>query len=225
MQTAYALLKALAKLLLKRGVRESYGQFGEDAFIQSLVKHITNGVYVDVGAYHPTLYSNTYGLYTKGWRGVAIDPNHAMRPLFRVLRPHDTFVCAAIGEGGSGQYYRFNDGAYNTFDEAEAIKRKGLRWLKFLGASPVAFKPLAEILTEQKITHIDFLNIDVEGRDLQVLESHNWSIQPTVIAIEDDSFNPSQPTASPVYNFLSGKGYILAGFCGLTLVWKLGKNV
>ena len=85
------------------------------------------------------------------------------------------------------------------------------------GASDIA-KPLIRC---NILTHIDFMNIDVEGRDLAVLESHDWSVSPTIIAIEDEHFNPDKPTISETYNFLASKGYTLVGLAGLTLIWKL----
>jgi hypothetical protein len=113
-------LKTVIKTFLGRGVQSSYGQYGEDAMIQAGFRSKNNGVYVDVGAYHPVLYSNTYALYKKGWRGIVIDPNPKMKELFASLRPRDTYVSAAIGEEGSATYYSFNDGAYNTLDDALA---------------------------------------------------------------------------------------------------------
>ncbi len=223
MHTLKEYIKTRLKLLLGRGVRRSYGQFGEDALVQSLVKHIKNGVYVDVGAYHPTLYSNTYALYRLGWKGVAVDPNAQMGILFSLVRPRDTFVCAAIGAGGVGTYYSFSDGAYNTFDAAEAEVRKGLRWLKFLGQREVPLRALADICHEQKISKIDFMNVGVEGRDVEALQSHDWSVPPTVIAVEAEGFDAASPTTTPVYNLLASKGYKLVGLCGLTLVFRLGK--
>ena len=219
MGTSLEYIKTLLKLALGRGVRKSYGQFGEDAVVQSLLKNIKSGTYIDVGAYHPTLYSNTYALYKKGWSGVMIDPNAAMGPLFALIRGRDTFVCAAIGQSGSGTYYAFSDGAYNTFDADEARERGKLRWLKLIGQWEVPFKPLSDIVREEKVTKIDFLNIDVEGRDLEVLRSYDWSIKPQAIAIEDEHFDPADAAASPVFAFLRDKGYTLAGLAGLTCVY------
>ena len=72
--------KTLLKLVLGRGTFRSYSQFGEDALVNSLFRNKKYGIYVDVGAYHPILYSNTYALYRRGWRGFAIDPNPSLPP-------------------------------------------------------------------------------------------------------------------------------------------------
>ena len=212
-------LKAVAKLILGKGVRKSYGQFGEDAIIQAVLKK-ENGFYVDVGAYHPTLYSNTYALYRRGWHGLTIDPNKDMIQLHTKLRPRDTTVTAGVGENGTGTYYRYSDGAFNTFSKSDAEERMNNTYLTLLGKDEVQSRPLRDVLDEQKITEIDFLNIDVEGKDFEVLATHNWSIPTKVIAVEDDAFDITNPTQSKTYAFLTEKGYELIGFAGVTLIWR-----
>jgi FkbM family methyltransferase len=215
----FSYLKAVTKLVLGRGVRKSYGQFGEDAVIQALLKK-QKGTYVDVGAYHPTLYSNTYALYKRGWRGLTIDPNKNMTRLHTLLRPRDTSITAAIGEIGTGTYYRYSDGAFNTFSTSDAEERKKNSYLKLLGTDEVSFRPLRDILGENKIKQIDFLNIDVEGKDFEVLQTHDWSIPTHVIAVEDDTFDIRNPAQSKTYTFLTDKGYTLVALAGVTLIWK-----
>lgn len=223
--TAREYVKTLAKLLLGRGKRLSYAQQGEDAVLQGMLKWVSHGVYVDVGAYHPTLYSNTYAFYKKGWRGIVIDPNSDMRPLYALLRPRDTFVHTAIGATTEERpYYMFADGSYNGFDEARAHGWKELRGLDIREVRLVSFKPLSHILREQKIEKIDFLNIDVEGLDLEVLRTHDWSVETRVIAIEDDDFDPDKPRESEIYNYLHEKGYVLGGLAGLTLLFSKRTN-
>lgn len=220
MHTIKELLKTILKLFLGRGVRKSYGQFGEDAVIQWLLEKNTNKTYVDVGTYHPVLYSNTYALYTKGWSGLVVDPNNALSPLYRLLRPRDVFVPAAIGSTGVGIYYSFSDGAYNTFDTELAEKRAALSWLRLVEKVEVPLKPLSQLLSENSIAEIGLLSVDVEGRDLEVLKSHNWAIRPNIIAIEDENFNPDEPRSSAVYEYLRERKYSLAGLCGLTLLFR-----
>ena len=219
--TLYQYVRTMAKLALGRGIVTSYGHQGEDALLQAMLKWVRNGTYVDVGAYHPVLYSNTYALYKKGWKGIVIDPNLDMQPLYALLRPRDAFIHYAVGEREEQKtYFMFDDGAYNSFDEKRATGWKASRGLDIRAKVPVSFKPLATILKEQKITHIDFLNIDVEGMDLEVLQTHDWSVPTRVIAVEDETFNPDQPHANAMYTYLHEKGYALAGLAGLTLIFK-----
>ena len=121
-----------------------------------------------------------------------------------------------MGNGEQKKYSFFEDGAYNTFNKNEVDKRTGKISEKILQS-----KTLSSVLEENNISHIDFLNIDVEESDLEVLESHNWNIKPICIAIEDHSFNPDTPQNSKIFQFLTEKGYKLAAYAGPTIIWKL----
>ena len=178
----------------------------------------------DVGAYHPTLYSNTYSFYRHGWNGIVIDPNSTMKPLYSFFRPRDQFVCAAIGaESRTGEYYRFSDGAYNTLTQSDAERSKQNKNLKFLGSKPVAIRPLKEVLHEAGVTEVDFLTIDIEGMDVEALMSYDWNMPPRVIAIEDNTFDAHAPEKSPACVYLTEKGYRLVSFSPRTLIFLLGK--
>lgn len=219
-QRGVGLIKALARRVFGRGSVRSWGQNGEDAVVHALLRSVKDGTYVDVGAYHPILYSNTFSFYCRGWRGIAVDPNIAMRPLYRFLRPRDRFVHAGVGEKADMQtYYAFSDGAYNTFDAREAEIRKSIPHLRFIGTQSVPMRPLRDIISESGITRIDFLNVDVEGLDLQVLASHDWTMRPRIVAVECTTFDPDRPDASPTYRFLREKGYVLKGFAAYTLLF------
>jgi FkbM family methyltransferase len=224
MNTFTEVAKTYIKRILGRGVFTSYAQNGEDALVYALLRSVVHGTYVDVGAYHPVLYSNTYAFYKRGWHGVVIDPNESMQPLYKALRPRDTFVHAGVARTkGTQTYFAFSDGAYNTFDPKEAAERKAAAYPHFKEELQVALRPLADILHEQGITHVDFLTIDIEGMDIEALESYDWSMSPKVIAIESHGFNPDRPTDEPVYAFLKAKGYRLEGMAAYTLVFGRAK--
>ncbi len=206
--------------MLGYGVRMSYSQRGEDVIVQAKLR-TRKGIYVDVGSYHPTLYSNTYALYKRGWMGLVIDPNIHLKPLYTVFRPRDIFIPKGIAEIAAHRtYYMFSDGAYNTFDDVSVEEYKKRKKVTYIGKRQAQLVPLQNILRVQHIQKIDFLNIDVEGLDLEVLRSHDWSIKPTVIAIEDRLYNPATPLTSNIFSFLSDKGYTLIGMAGETLIFQ-----
>jgi FkbM family methyltransferase len=109
-------------------------------------------------------------------------------------------------------YFQFEDEAYNTLDPAcvEKFKLK----TKLIDSYPVAIRSLAEVLSG--INHIDLLNIDVEGLDLEVLQSYDWKVKPRVIIVE------AMP-GSLASKFLEEKGYELAGLTRLNSIF-LFKN-
>ena len=64
------------KDLRKGNILLSYSQQAEDLSIQRYFgEEKMNGFFVDVGAFDPIKYSNTYLFYKKGWRGINIEPN------------------------------------------------------------------------------------------------------------------------------------------------------
>ena len=76
--------------------RRTYSQHEEDLFINNYFKDKDKGFYLDVGCYHPIMYSNTTLLHNRGWQGVNIDMNQTSIDLFNILRKKDKNICAAI---------------------------------------------------------------------------------------------------------------------------------
>ncbi len=211
-------MKDIIKTFFRRfRYNKSFSQFGEDVVIQSLFKGKKEGIYVDVGAYQPILYSNTHALYLKGWNGLSIDPNPNLKILYRIFRKRDAFANFATGDIGKNKYFMFSDGAYNTLNENVAKDLMSKKYPTFLGTKEIQSLPLGDIIKKYKISHIDYMNIDVEGLDLEVLKSHNWSIKPTVISVENSN-------KEGIDSFLSRYGYKLEASIGVTLIYKLNEN-
>lgn len=218
MKALREIIRTLIKSLFGRGRMVSYAQDGEDAVLESLVKNKKDGVYVDVGTYHPIHYSNTYNLYKKGWKGIVIDPNTSLIPLYRFFRPRDVFENTGIAkESAQAPYYMFSDGAFNTFSETEAVRLKLKPYPKYVESREMTVRPLREILKKHALTDVDVLSVDVEGLDKEVLESHDWSVRPTIVIVEDNNFKPETPKESEIYQFLISKGYKLVANTGRTL--------
>lgn len=199
-----------------------YSQGGEDVILGQLLTQ-KEGVYVDVGAYHPFHYSNTYCLYKKGWRGVNIDPNPRSINLFNLHRSRDINVQRGISQKKEEKaYYVFNHQSCNTFSEEQKRFMEKKKFITLLGEEKVLCEPLRDILKEHAVEKIDLLNIDVEGLNKEVLESFDWGgVHPGVICIEDDHFSTSASGTieSSIFNLLSSKGYVLYAVLGLSCVY------
>ena len=215
-------LSEIKKALIGGYGRTYYSQFGEDIVVSKLL-HGSTGFYVDVGAHHPKRYSNTYLLFKRGWHGINIDANPHTIDLFRNARPRDKNLCIGVGAvEGSLEYYQFSDPAVNTFSSDEARKWMDKDWITFMGKKAVPVLPLAAVLTkEAPIPHINFLSIDVEGMDFDVLGSFDWSgTKPDVIAIESHTFDSAHPKEDKVVSFLVDKHqYALAAHVGPSLIF------
>jgi FkbM family methyltransferase len=168
----------------------SYSHLGEDMILRAFfARYPINypGFYVDVGAHHPIKFSNTYYFYRLGWQGIAIDPIPGGKTKFRKYRPRDTFIAAGISEtGGKMTYYIYASSPLNTF--SEGVVR--LRPDEVVHTTRVETLTLREVLTSYLPPGqiIDFLSLDVEGYELEVLKSNEWErFRPRVIVVEEMS--------------------------------------
>lgn len=191
-----------------------YSQFGEDIVLGKIFNGKNTGRYVDIGSHHPKRYSNTYLLYKRGWRGTNVDPNPHTKKLFDRARPDDRNVQCGVGNAGEGTYYQFSDPAVNTFSKEEAEHWMHKPWLEFLGTTEVQIRPLTDFME----SNVDLLTIDVEGMDLEILHTNDWTkCSPKVIAIEDNEFAHT-PMQTQVYKYLTQLGYHFAAYVGPTLI-------
>jgi len=171
-----------------RHARLSYAQEGEDRLLQRLFEGRTEGFYVDVGAHHPKRFSNTYLFYTLGWCGINIEANPQANALFNRIRPRDTNLAQAISDHeGPVTYYMFAESALNTLDGALAEDRLRNTRYRLIGKSEIRPATLRSVLERWLPAgkQIDFLSIDVEGHELSVLRSSNWTLhRPKVVLVE-----------------------------------------
>lgn len=158
--------------------RPSYSQEGEDILLERLLGEGNHGFYVDVGAHHPKRFSNTHYFYMRGWHGLNIEPNPAVSDLFRTMRKRDINLQLGISDHpGELLYYEFNDPALNTFDEQLMQERERTTSYRVVATRKVHIELLASVLEKHLPAgrYIDFLTIDVEGLDLNVLRSNDWN--------------------------------------------------
>ena len=160
--------------------------------LRSIFDDKKEGFYVDVGAFHPKLYSNTYYFYKRGWRGINIEPNPGAN---FGIRKGDINLKCGIGLR-QRKYQQFKDGALNKFGEI---------------GKDVEIRKLDDVLQEHKVKKIDFLSVDTEGMDLEVLQSNNWEkYRPEVVLVEEEKAG----------KFLEKRGYELVGKTPLTRIYK-----
>ena len=213
------------KGLLRGFGRTSFSQFGEDRVLESLFRGQKKGVYVDVGAYHPMHYSNTNTLYKKGWHGLNIEPNGSAVSLFKIHRRRDTTVRSGVStEPEILPYFVFNHQSCNTFSEEQKdiVLRKS--FISLLRVEEVTCEPLQSIIDANGFDGaIDLLNIDVEGNNLNVLESLDWAKnKPKVVCVEDDDFEFE--TGSAIHTFLTKQSYTLHSRVGLSSIYTLSTS-
>ena len=227
-------MKSLAKFLLGKNLlhiinklrvdfidrkgHQSYAQEGEDRVLSSLLfklhggKHIDDGFYVDVGAHHPYRYSNTCFFYRQGWHGINIDAMPGSMASFEKNRPRDINLESGVGrEAKTLKFYVFNEPALNTFDESLAKARYNNVWhIKATVEMPIV--PLSEILKKHvpEGKRIDFFTVDVEGLDLDVLQSNDWQkFRPLVVLAETFGLSFEDLATDKLTEYLHSLGYIV----------------
>ena len=202
----------------------SFSQEGEDCILARIFEGQQNGFYVDVGAHHPQRFSNTYHFYLRGWRGINIDAMPGSMKMFDQLRSEDINLEIPISEKAQTlTYYEFNEPALNGFDAEVSQSRDGLRDFKVVAKTQLKTRTLSDVLDEYLPPNqaIDFLSVDVEGLDLQVLRSNDWTkYQPRVVLAEDLS-RKGMDEDSDLKRYMNEQGYRLWAKSINTLIFQL----
>lgn len=188
----------------------SFSQEGEDRVLSRIFGDQKDGYYIDVGAHHPFRFSNTYLFYLRGWSGINIDANPDCISLFRKFRPRDVNINSGVGlSEASLTFYKFYEPALNSFDRGLSLVREKAGW-KMDSEIQVRLRPLKDILEEniKEKKAIDYLSIDVEGFDFQVLQSNDWDkFRPRFVLVECLNTIGANLDKTDVYDFLIKNNY------------------
>lgn len=202
----------------------SYSQEGEDIILMRIFNGQPSGFYVDVGAHHPMRFSNTYNLYKLGWKGINIEPNPDSFNLFMKYRPKDINLnCGIARQKNSLEYYMFDEPALNTFDREvskDYVLNTSYKQIKTIIIDVI---PLADLLNNY-ITgkkKIDFLTIDVEGFDLEVLKSNDWQkYRPNWVLVEQLNLLDIENLNFEIHGYMKSLDYVLFSKTVNTLFYK-----
>ncbi len=224
----YSLFLNLRRMLFHRS--EVFGQTGEDALLAKWLPE-SHGTYIDIGAGQPICGSNTYAFYKRGWRGICVDPIKDNCKMFRILRSKDSILEALVTENhGKINFWEFIPYEYSTTVQQVAERlmvTEGVR-LKHLRALDAV--PISSFAPEMNPISPTLLSIDVEGADLEVLQSNDWiNVRPRVICVEEwqDSITSGK---SNIRQYLESRNYSLEArtelssiFVEQTYLKKLGQ--
>lgn len=198
--------------------KNCFSQCGEELVITSLLRQIGKqgtGFFVDIGAFDPLVGSNTYYFYRLGWRGINIDARPGSMEKFRAARPHDINLETGIGaQTGNLKYYMLeSEPGMNTFS-LETLRACRMED-KITSTAEVPVVRFEEIQKKHipANTHIDFVSIDTEGHEMDVLSGFNFNMhRPSIFAVELNGVTSLHDVSNnPVHLFLEDKGYIAVG--------------
>lgn len=163
----------------------SYAQNMEDMVLARLFADRSEGFYIDVGAGHVVADNVSFYFYEKGWRGVVVEPNARLAPAYRNVRPRDHLVQALCGRA-EGVAEFFEAGAFHGLSTTVAANAataagKGVAMEK----KSIRMTTLAALCARHAEGDIDFLKVDVEGAEAEVLAGNDWSrFRPKVVVLE-----------------------------------------
>lgn len=209
--------------------QKSYSQTGEDLILNNFFKYKKNGVYVDVGANDPKKFNNTYLFYTKGWRGINIEPNIKKIKQLKRSRPQDINLNLGVGESVNElNFYEFKPDTLSTFSNEIANQYQQMGH-KLKEVKKVQVLPLKEVFEKYLSSpKIDFMTVDTEGHDLDVLKSNDWTkYRPTYLIIETLEFknDDSAKKINQIFDkFLADINYVPVIDTYVNTIYKDNKN-
>ena len=218
------------KFIHKFDVNKSYSFNGIDLLINYLFKSLNDGIYVDVGCFHPVKGNNTFKLFQKGWKGINIDIDYHSVEMFDFFRPNDFNKQIAISDkqGEADLFFYHNRSTINTLSrtvsESRETEPKEIKKIKT--------NTLNSVIEESpfKSKKINFVNIDVEGHEMNVLKGFDIEkYYPDVIVIEYldvqmkkiefHNQDIAKIMSSELYKFMNSKKYRFVNWLHSDLVF------
>jgi FkbM family methyltransferase len=196
----------------------SYAQRFEDLYLMRCFGERTDGFYIDIGSGHPVYDNVSFAFYLQGWSGITVEPNPWLARLSRAVRPRDRHVEALVGSAcGEATFYQVREfhglstmiethaqAALRQFGkgaDALTVPLTTLAALCAAGAAPAAF---------------EFLKVDVEGAEPDVLMSGDWQrFRPKVVVVEALAPYSLAPAFEQYEPFLARHGYSYVWFDSL----------
>lgn len=178
--------------LFRKNWNTSYSQSGEDRIVSFLFDwlQIQSPSYLDIGAHHSSWLNNTYLFYKAGSTGVCVEPDPSLFSELKRNRSRDICLNIGIGSGAKemAEFYVMSSRSLNTFSKKDALMCEMSRNFgeqKIEEIIQVPLRTVDEIMSEHLPSGVNFISIDVEGLDYEIVKSFDFKkYQPEVFCIE-----------------------------------------
>lgn len=194
----------------------SYSSNKEDLIIDILLGFKQNGIYIDVGANHPDVISVTKKFYDRGWKGINIEPNYDNYLLFLESRKRDINLNVGIADKEGELDFFFKPEATIAETTGSTFSKKVYNEREYnFKSKKVKVIPLKKVFEDNKLTLVDFINIDTEGFENEVLKGNDWKkYKARVLCVEGRGYD----------KFLKPFGYKQALFDGTNTYYVLNNE-
>jgi FkbM family methyltransferase len=191
----------------------SYAQNLEDYHLELMFAGQDGGTYVDVGGGHPVADNVSFWFYLKGWRGLVVEPQQALADIYAHVRPRDhTVSCLAGRAEGEAEFHVVE----KLHGFSSTVREHAQGAAEFGAAFKTIVKPvrtLAALIAEAGLGAIDFLKIDVEGAEAEVLAGMDFARhRPRVILLEAVAPGSMADASAAWERDLLAQGYRFAFF-------------
>lgn len=195
------------RLLIKELRCDSYSQYGQDVFINSLIfggkVPEGGGFFLDVGGNDPVVINNTLLFEKKGWKGMAFEPIKSQADKWPAVRKTP---CYNVAIGQKEDTVAFTEMSASTLSRiGGGHTAEGAVSATYM----VKQRKLSNILKENNIKQVDVLFIDVEGYEYNVLNGIDFNaVNIVCVCIENNKDNYNLPDMK-LRKYMVAKGYRL----------------
>jgi len=192
----------------------SYGQNHEDVILNRVFGSKNKGLYIDIGANHPIIDSITYAHYLKGWSGLNVEPVKELFDEICMVRKRDINVNMAVSNiNDERMIYVIRESGLSTLEIDLAKEHARMTKIEIRTTRTIRLDKLCD---SQGICDVDYMIVDVEGHELEVLESNDWEkVRPRIIIIESVKPNTNTWIGRDCYDLLISKSYSKILFDGI----------
>jgi FkbM family methyltransferase len=192
-------------------------QFNQDKFLEEYIfKGYKNGFYMDVGAHDGVTLNNTlYFEKYNNWSGINIELIKEVFDKLVINRPININLnCAVCNNNGETDflnntgYTEMLSGIKSTFDprHLQRLEYENIHTCSSTQIIKVKTKKIETICDENNISHINYLSIDVEGAEFEVIKSINFDKVFIDIIGFEDNYND---VSVQIIEYLENKNFIV----------------